>query len=126
VRRILDLDPQTDARIETLAARMGQDAAAVVADAVELLDSVIDIDGPDVEEDVRRLREFEQTGERGPCRRGQGLSLGARPASFHDRSRAKSMILFSSEAVSDIERVRKFLNIRNPSGMWQPTFLLGI
>jgi hypothetical protein len=35
VRRILDLDPETDARIETLAARKGQDAAAVVADAVD-------------------------------------------------------------------------------------------
>jgi predicted transcriptional regulator len=62
VRRILDLDPETDARIETLAARKGQDAAAVVADAVELLDSVIDINGPDVEEDIRRLQEFERTG----------------------------------------------------------------
>jgi len=62
VRRILDLDPETDARIEALAARMGQDVAAVVADAVELLDSVIDIDGPDVEQDIRRLQEFERTG----------------------------------------------------------------
>ena len=42
------------------------------------------------------------------------MILGARPASFHDRSRAKSHDLFSSEAVSNIERVRKFLDIRNP------------
>jgi predicted transcriptional regulator len=62
VRRILDLDPETDARIETLAARKGQDAAAVVADAVELLDSVIEMDGPDVEDDIRRWQEFERTG----------------------------------------------------------------
>jgi len=67
VRRILDLDPATDARIETLAARKGQDAASVVADAVELLDSVIDIDAPDVEEDLRRLEDFERTGRAVPA-----------------------------------------------------------
>jgi hypothetical protein len=38
----------------------------VVADAVELLDSVFDVDGPDVEEDLRRLPEFERTGEAVP------------------------------------------------------------
>jgi predicted transcriptional regulator len=63
VRRILDLDPETDARIESLAAEKGQDPAAVVADAIELLDSVVDVEGPDVEEDLRRLQAFEQTGE---------------------------------------------------------------
>jgi predicted transcriptional regulator len=36
--------------------------AAVIADAVELLDSVIDINEPDIEEDLRRLEEFERTG----------------------------------------------------------------
>ena len=63
VRRILDLDPATDARLDSLAAEKGQDAAAVVSDAIALLDSVIDIEGPDIEEDRRRLREFERTGE---------------------------------------------------------------
>jgi predicted transcriptional regulator len=67
VRRILDLDPATDARIQSLATRKGQDAAAVVADAVELLDSVINIEGPDVEDDLRRLREFERTGHAVPA-----------------------------------------------------------
>jgi predicted transcriptional regulator len=67
VRRILDLDPETDARIQNLATRKGQDAATVVADAVELLDSVIDIEGPDVEEDLRRLQEFERTGNAVPA-----------------------------------------------------------
>jgi predicted transcriptional regulator len=62
VRFILDVDPETDARIKAIAARTGQDAAAVVADAVELLDSVIDINGQDIEEDIRRLEEFERTG----------------------------------------------------------------
>lgn len=62
VRRTLELDPETDARLSALAAEKGQDAAAIVADAVVLLDSVMDIEGPDVAEDVRRLREFERTG----------------------------------------------------------------
>jgi predicted transcriptional regulator len=62
MRYVLDLDPETDARIKTIAARTGQDAAAVIADAVELLDSIIDINGPDIEEDIRRLEEFERTG----------------------------------------------------------------
>jgi hypothetical protein len=34
----------------------------VAADAVELLDSIIEMDGPDVQEDIRRLEEFERTG----------------------------------------------------------------
>jgi predicted transcriptional regulator len=66
VRRTLDLDPDTDARLSALAAEKGKDAAAVVADAVVLLDSIVDIEGPDIEEDLRRLREFERTGEAVP------------------------------------------------------------
>jgi len=66
VRRIFDLDQETDARLNALAAEKGQDAAAVVADAVVLLDSIVDIEGPDIEEDLRRLREFERTGEAVP------------------------------------------------------------
>jgi predicted transcriptional regulator len=62
VRLVLELDEETDARIKDLAARKGQDEAAVVADAVELLDSVIDVEGPDIEEDLRRLEEFDRTG----------------------------------------------------------------
>jgi predicted transcriptional regulator len=61
VRRVLDLDPETDARLNALAVEKGQDAAAVVADAVILLDSIVNIEGPDIEEDLRRLREFERT-----------------------------------------------------------------
>jgi predicted transcriptional regulator len=67
VRRTLDLDPETDARLNALAAEKGQDAAAVVADAVTLLDSILNIEGPDIEEDLRRLREFERTGEAVPA-----------------------------------------------------------
>ncbi len=66
VRRTFDLDPAIDARINALAAEKGQDAAAVVADAVVLLDSVVNVEGPDIEEDLRRLREFERTGEAVP------------------------------------------------------------
>lgn len=66
VRRVLELDPDTNARIDALAAQKGQDAAAVIADAVELLDSFGEIEEPDVEEDLRRLRAFERTGEAVP------------------------------------------------------------
>jgi predicted transcriptional regulator len=66
VRRTFDLDPDTDARLNALAAEKGQDAAAVVADAVDLLDSVVNVEGPDIGEDLRRVREFEQTGEAVP------------------------------------------------------------
>jgi len=58
--RTLELDPETEARVDALAKRRGQKPADVVAAAVELLDTV---DGElDVEEDLRRLREFERTG----------------------------------------------------------------
>jgi hypothetical protein len=55
VRRILNLDPDTDALINALAAERGQDAAAVIADAVRLLDSVVDEQVLDLEEDLRRV-----------------------------------------------------------------------
>jgi predicted transcriptional regulator len=63
VQRILEIDADTDARIEALAAEKGQDASAVVADAITLLDSVIDLEGPDIQEDIQRLQEFERTGQ---------------------------------------------------------------
>jgi predicted transcriptional regulator len=66
VRRVLDLDPETDARLAALAAEKGKDPAAVVADAVALLDSVAGFESLDIEEDARRLREFERTGESVP------------------------------------------------------------
>ncbi len=66
VRRTLELDENTDARLNALAAEKGQDAAEIVADAVILLDSIVNVEGPDVAEDLRRLREFERTGEAVP------------------------------------------------------------
>lgn len=61
VRRTLDIDAQTDARLRELADERGQDVAAVLAEAVALLDSVVDIAGPDIAEDRRRLDAFKQT-----------------------------------------------------------------
>jgi predicted transcriptional regulator len=61
IRRTIDIDAATDERLRELAAERGQDETAVLAEAVALLDSVVDIEGPDIEEDRRRLREFERT-----------------------------------------------------------------
>lgn len=44
-----------------MADERGQDVAAVLAEAVALLDSVVDIAGPDVGEDRRRLDAYKQT-----------------------------------------------------------------
>jgi hypothetical protein len=61
IRRILDIDTETDARLREMADERGQDVAAVLAEAVALLDSVVDIAGPDIGEDRRRLDAFKQT-----------------------------------------------------------------
>lgn len=61
IRRTLDIDPSTDARLRELPAERGQDEAAVLAEAVALLDSVVDSAGSDVAEDRRRLDEFKRT-----------------------------------------------------------------
>jgi predicted transcriptional regulator len=66
VRRILELDPSTDARLREMAAQRGQEASEVVADAISLLQSVVNVEEPDIEEDLRRVREFERTGEAVP------------------------------------------------------------
>ena len=60
-RRTLDLDADTDARLREMAEERGQEVAAVLAEAVALLDSVIDIAGPDLAEDRRRLDAFKAT-----------------------------------------------------------------
>jgi len=69
IRRTLDIDPATDARLRELAAERGQDVAAVLAEAVALLDSVVDIGNPDIAEDRRRLSEFARTREAVPLHR---------------------------------------------------------
>jgi predicted transcriptional regulator len=58
IRRTLEIDAGTDARLTEMAAERGQDVAAVLAEAVALLDSVVDLAGPDIAEDRRRLDEF--------------------------------------------------------------------
>ena len=60
VHRTLDIDAATDARLREMAKERGQDVAAVLAEAVALLDSVVDIAGPDIAEDRRRLDAFKQ------------------------------------------------------------------
>ena len=61
VRRTLEIDAETDARLREMADERGQDVAAVLAEAIALLDSVVDIAGPDIAEDRRRLDNFQQT-----------------------------------------------------------------
>jgi predicted transcriptional regulator len=61
IRRTLEIDAGTDARLTEMAAERGQDVAAVLAEAVALLDSVVDLAGPDIAEDRRRLGEFLQS-----------------------------------------------------------------
>jgi len=58
IRRNIALDPATDTRLRQLAAERGQDEAAVLAEAVALLDSVVNIGNPDIAEDRRRLAAF--------------------------------------------------------------------
>lgn len=62
IRRTLDIDADTDARLREMADERGQDVAAVLAEAVALLDSVVDIAGPDIAEDRRRLDDFRKSG----------------------------------------------------------------
>ncbi|PDT82308.1 hypothetical protein CO669_34530 [Bradyrhizobium sp. Y36] len=61
IRRTLEIDADTDARLREMADERGQDVAAVLAEAVALLDSVVDIAGPDIAEDRRRLNDFKNT-----------------------------------------------------------------
>jgi len=58
IRRTLEIDAGTDARLTEMAAERGQDIAAILAEAVALLDSVVEPAGPDIAEDRRRLDEF--------------------------------------------------------------------
>jgi hypothetical protein len=54
--------------LRKLAVERGQDEAAVLAEAVALLDSVVDIGKPDIAEDRRRLDAFKRTREAIPLR----------------------------------------------------------
>lgn len=61
VSRTVEIDTETDTRLREMAAERGQDVAAVLAEAVALLDSVVDIVGPDPAEDRRRFDNFKQS-----------------------------------------------------------------
>jgi predicted transcriptional regulator len=61
ISRTLEIDADTDARLREMATERGQEVAAVLAEAVALLDSVVDVEGPDVAEDRRRYDEFKRT-----------------------------------------------------------------
>jgi hypothetical protein len=61
VNRTLEIDAETDARLREMAKERGKNVAAVLAEAVALLDSVVDLTGPDIGEDRRRYGEFQQT-----------------------------------------------------------------
>jgi predicted transcriptional regulator len=58
IRRTLEIDAGTDARLTEMAAEHRQNVATVLAEAVTLLDSVVDFAGPDIAEDRRLLDEF--------------------------------------------------------------------
>ena len=58
IRRTLEIDAGTDARLTEMAAERGQDVVTVLAEAVALLDSVVDLAGLDIAEDRRRLDEY--------------------------------------------------------------------
>jgi predicted transcriptional regulator len=58
VQRTLELDAETDERLTALAKQRGMNVSAVVTDALALYGLGDDLD---LEEDLRRLREFEQT-----------------------------------------------------------------
>jgi len=59
IRRTLEID--ADTRLREMATERGQDVAAVLAEAVALLDSVVDLAGLDIAEDRRRYDEFKRT-----------------------------------------------------------------
>jgi predicted transcriptional regulator len=61
VNRTLEIDADTDARLREMARERGQDVAAVLAEAVALLDSVVDLSGPDIQEDRGRYDDFRRT-----------------------------------------------------------------
>jgi predicted transcriptional regulator len=61
VNRTLEIDADTDARLREMAQERGQDVAAVLAEAVALLDSVVDLSGPDIGGDRRRYDDFRRT-----------------------------------------------------------------
>ncbi len=66
--------------MRAMADERGQEVAAGLAEAVALLDSVVDIAGPDVGEDRRRLDAFHQTRTAVPLNDVRNWVASSRPA----------------------------------------------
>jgi predicted transcriptional regulator len=60
--RQIEVDEETALLLEARAGARGLTVSEFLADAAQWLDAVIVMDEPDVEEDIRRLEEFERTG----------------------------------------------------------------
>lgn len=60
-RHTVEIDAETDVRLQEMAVERGQDVSEVLADAIALLDA-IGLAGPDVAEDRRRLDAYQQSG----------------------------------------------------------------
>jgi predicted transcriptional regulator len=60
--RQIEVDEETALLLEARAEARGMTVSELLADTVAWLDAVILINEPDVEEDIRRLEEFERTG----------------------------------------------------------------
>ena len=61
VHRTLEIDADTDVRLREMVTERGQEVAAVLAEAVALLDSIVDLTGPDIGEDRRRYDDSKRT-----------------------------------------------------------------
>jgi predicted transcriptional regulator len=72
IRRTLEIDSATDERLRELASEQGKDVTAILAEAVALLDSVVDIEGPDISEDRRRLDDFKRARQAAPLHEVRG------------------------------------------------------
>ncbi len=92
IRRTLNIDAGTNARLTEMGAERGQDVAVVLAEAVALLDSVIDIAGPGVAKDRRRLDAFRSNGQAVPLEdvKASGSQAGIRRTNCRVPPRARS------------------------------------
>ncbi len=89
--------------------------AAVLAEAIALLDSVIDIAGPDVAEDRRRLDAFRNNGQAIPLNDAKAwVASWGSPNELPRPPAQDRMIVLSPDAVDDVARLRSFLNEIDP------------
>jgi hypothetical protein len=107
ISRTLEIDAGTDARLTEMAARRGVDVAAVLAEAVALLDSVVEPASPDIAEDRRRLDEFLRSREAVPLAdaKAWGRELGFGGKTAPSVAAQDRMISFSPDAIADVERL---------------------